>query len=347
MATSFQLLQKIKFGQLYSNEDEDPMEAIQSRLDEVTMMVKPKAEWGNFIDTIEPEQRAKIMKYKEIDHEQIRKERRKNWTPLIRFRNAVSTVLLLYRACHPRKRYLADEKADTAPGPVKKIKLNNSNDNKREFTNINLKSSIGFDVQLSLITRPEHRTEHDLKRVTWVLRATKAFKHLFPAQLEDQLARLVFYERYDDKRIVAQQGRDPERFYYIMSGKLHKVREYRLLSGVVTRNEGVVEKGKHTDPEEMAHNWPREHHLVTKGAVEVLILEKPDFLDLQHTCKGPPVDFLQSLDLFKEFPCEEFLNSPDAIDFKYYGQDKMIVKDTNRTPWLHVVKTVYFYLYLK
>ena len=41
--------------------DEDPMEAIQSRLDEVTMMVKPKAEWGNFIDTIEPEQRAKIM----------------------------------------------------------------------------------------------------------------------------------------------------------------------------------------------------------------------------------------------------------------------------------------------
>ena len=41
--------------------DDDPMEAIQSRLDEVTMMVKPKAEWGNFIDTIEPEQRAKIM----------------------------------------------------------------------------------------------------------------------------------------------------------------------------------------------------------------------------------------------------------------------------------------------
>ena len=41
--------------------DDDPMEAIQSRLDEVSMMVKPKAEWGNFIDTIEPEQRDRIM----------------------------------------------------------------------------------------------------------------------------------------------------------------------------------------------------------------------------------------------------------------------------------------------
>ena len=27
----------------------------------------------------------------------------------------------------------------------------------------------------------------------------------------------------------------------------------------------------------------------------------------------------RALDLFKEFPCEEFRNNPDAIDFKYYG----------------------------
>ena len=27
----------------------------------------------------------------------------------------------------------------------------------------------------------------------------------------------------------------------------------------------------------------------------------------------------RSLDLFKEFPCEEFRNCPDAIDFTYYG----------------------------
>ena len=27
----------------------------------------------------------------------------------------------------------------------------------------------------------------------------------------------------------------------------------------------------------------------------------------------------RTLDLFKEFPCEEFLDSPDAIEFEYYG----------------------------
>jgi hypothetical protein len=35
-----------------------------------------------------------------------------------------------------------------------------------------------------------------IKQITQILRATKAFKHLFPAQLEEQLARVVAYERY-------------------------------------------------------------------------------------------------------------------------------------------------------
>lgn len=29
----------------------------------------------------------------------------------------------------------------------------------------------------------------------------------------------LIIRRHDDKRIVAQQGKDPERFYYVMSGK--------------------------------------------------------------------------------------------------------------------------------
>lgn len=27
----------------------------------------------------------------------------------------------------------------------------------------------------------------------------------------------------------------------------------------------------------------------------------------------------RSIELFKEFPCDLFLENPDAIDFKYYG----------------------------
>lgn len=314
--------------------DEDPLETIKTRMDEINMMVKPRAEYGNYLETIDPEQKEKIVKYKYVDHNEIRKKKRKHWTAMNRFQDAVLTIILLYRASHPRKRYLSEDKPDTAPDGVKKIKQKNN-----VVHDLLKKSSLGFDMQLSLATQPEYRTPDDVKKITHILRATKAFKHLFPAQLEEQLARVVAYERYDTRRIIAQQGRDPERFYFILTGKLSKVREYRLMSGIVTRDEGSVEKGCTTDPQEMSQNWPREHHLVAKGHVEVLIIDKNDFADLLHTCKGPPIDFLQQLDLFKEFPCEEFATNPDAIDFRYYGQDTIVVKDSNRTPWLHVVKT--------
>ena len=33
-------------------------------------------------------------------------------------------------------------------------------------------------------------------KVMWVLRATKAFKHLFPTEMEREVAKVVGYERY-------------------------------------------------------------------------------------------------------------------------------------------------------
>lgn len=41
--------------------DDDPLEAIKSRMDEIQLMVKPRAELGNFLDTIDPAQKEKIV----------------------------------------------------------------------------------------------------------------------------------------------------------------------------------------------------------------------------------------------------------------------------------------------
>ena len=54
--------------------------------------------------------------------------------------------------------------------------------------------NIGEHNYVNLFTR--YILSYLIFQVTWVLRATKAFKHLFPAQLESQLAKLVSYERY-------------------------------------------------------------------------------------------------------------------------------------------------------
>ncbi|XP_050416600.1 uncharacterized protein LOC126830283 [Patella vulgata] len=128
-------------------------------------------------------------------------------------------------------------------------------------------------------------------------------------------------------------------FYYVLNGRIQKLREYQLTSGCVNKCMGYLNKGMTSNTDDLIKNRPREYHLVAKGPVEVLILHREDFMRLQNTTHGPPVDFLKTVDLFSEFPCEEFLSHPDAIEYRYYGQNKIIAKDALDTPWIHVIKS--------
>ncbi|XP_035824877.1 uncharacterized protein LOC101847947, partial [Aplysia californica] len=59
--------------------DDDPLEGINNRLEEVQSMVKPKAELSGFIEDMDPEQRERIYRITNMDFHTVSKERRKNW----------------------------------------------------------------------------------------------------------------------------------------------------------------------------------------------------------------------------------------------------------------------------
>lgn len=308
---------------------------ITDRIQEVKSMLKPRAELGDFINNMDPAQKERIKKISEMDAESVKHFRQSGRrSPKTKLKHATRLLLMMIHACHPRRKYYKEDKPDTA-STLKRMKKSID----KEDADTYARSSIGFDMQLALSTSPEFRSEKDIKRATWVLRATKAFKNLFPVEVETELARIVAYERYDASRIISYQGKDPERFYYILTGKMQKVKEYRLSSGIVSRNEGFIEKGTTTDVDDLESNWPRDHHLVSRGQVEVLIIHRDDFLRLRNRTQGPPVEFLRSLDLFMEFPVEVFINNQDAIDLRYYGQNLIICDDSNRTPWIFIVKS--------
>uniref|UniRef100_K1PHN1 Uncharacterized protein n=2 Tax=Magallana gigas TaxID=29159 RepID=K1PHN1_MAGGI len=267
-------------------EDENPVTTVNSRIDEINSMVKPKADIGILIQNMNPEQKEKIKNEDKLRH-------------------ALLMVKIMNRAHLPRRKYFKEEKP-VAGMALRRLKAQDQ----AEQTDVPLRSSLAFDMELALTTHPAYRTEEDLAKVIWVLRATKAFNHLFPVEKERDLAEVVGYEKYDPNRIIAYQGRKPERFYYIMTGKVRKVREYGLSTGKVTRTEGLINKGTTTDLEELEEQWSREHHLVTHGNVEVLILHRSDLMRLQNKLEGPPIDYLR--------------------------QDAVISDDTNRTPWIHV-----------
>ncbi|GFO10676.1 cyclic nucleotide-binding domain-containing protein 2-like [Plakobranchus ocellatus] len=296
--------------------DDDPLEGINNRLEEVQSMVKPKVELSDFLEELDPEQRERIyVSFKRL----MMKGRegvvgRKRWWGglLLSFwRYSLQCQLSNFdhRKSPQVQGYFNPDDPEAGPATMRK---------QRQFyrkSKQSAKASLSSDLQDVLWTNPMFRTAEHIKRVTWLLKTTKAFKHCFPTEMIEEVAKVLAYERYDDNRHIAYQGRPPERFYYVLTGRIHKLREYKLTSGCVNKPMGFMHKGFTSDPEELEHGWNRECHLVAKGPVEVLILAKDDFIRLQHTTQGPPIDFLY--------------------------QNRLITRDVNRTPWLHVVKSGY------
>ncbi|XP_064637800.1 uncharacterized protein LOC135494004 isoform X2 [Lineus longissimus] len=314
------------------NKDDLP-DLVERRFKELTEMTKPVIRPHSIFDQLDDEIKERVLRMIDVGPVEFTKMRRKGWKTPNMFQYAGRMALIIAKACNSRKRYLR-ESVDGGPvgkGKVKRIS---------ELTNKGgTKSSLGWDMSLSLYTRPEFRTDKHLKMITWILRATRAFTHLFPAEMELECARHVCYGRYDDGRLIAHQGRAPDWFYYVISGKIQMLRQYDLNSGMVTKSIGTLSKDMTTKPEELEQGIPREYNLVAKGAVEVLILHKSAFEELLQTNEGPPIDFLRNIELFEEFPIDEFMTHQESIEYKYYGENKVVVKDTNRTPWLHIVKS--------
>lgn len=72
---------------------------------------------------------------------------------------------------------------------------------------------------MTLITQPEYRENSSVQKILWILKAAKAFQDLFPDENQMELARNAAYDRYEDGRIVANQGSVPNRLYFILSGR--------------------------------------------------------------------------------------------------------------------------------
>nr|KAG5698817.1 hypothetical protein BaRGS_019669 [Batillaria attramentaria] len=256
--------------------EDDPLEGISNRLEEIQSMVKPKAELSEFLVDMTPEQRERILKITNMDPDTVKNDRRRDWKALDYVRHTFRVVYIMACNTLPSRRYFNPEDPEAGPAVMRRQRKIYGQGGRDKAL---IKSSLSMEMQISLTTHPDYRTHYDLKRVLWVLRATKAFKHLFPTEMEREVAKVVGYERYDDNRHIAYQGRTPERFYYVLAGRIQKLKEYRLTTGCVNKSMGFMNKGMTSDPEELEQQWFRECHLVAKGPVEVLILHrdaKPD-----------------------------------------------------------------------
>lgn len=274
----------------------------------------------------------------------IQEKSQSHLTPLEKFIWAARVVHVLVSSCMRWRRYKKPDgstksRQDSADSGTRKGSQKNSGIgfDTRAFKG---KSKISDELRQILTSIPRVRTNEGLKKIQRLCRSTRAFM-IFPLERESDLSRLVGYERYDNGRVLACQGRIPERFYYVLSGRVSKVCVYDLAAGVTKMSFGELMQGNTTDPVELMNGTEREHSLICKGPVEVLVLDKEDFMELMNTSpdSGLPIETLRSIELFRNFPLEKFLDDKDAIMTKYFAKEAVIVKDSSDTPFFYIVKS--------
>lgn len=274
----------------------------------------------------------------------IEEKHQSHLTALEKFVWAARVVHVLVSSCMRWRRYKrSDESTKSSRASVQSGTGKSSQKNSGigfDSRSSKGKSKISDELRQILTSIPKVRTNEDLKKIQRLCRSTRAFM-IFPLEREADVSRLVGYERYDNGRVLACQGRVPERFYYVLSGRVSKVCVYDLAAGVTKMSFGELMQGNTTDPVELMNGTVREHSLICKGPVEVLVLDKEDFMELMNTSpdSGLPIETLRSIELFRNFPLEKFFEEKDAIVTKYFAKDAVIVRDSNDTPFFYIVKS--------
>ncbi|XP_077971587.1 uncharacterized protein LOC120346562 [Styela clava] len=203
-------------------------------------------------------------------------------------------------------------------------------------------SSINRELQIILSTPPEHRTIENLRKIQYYMKATGAHRLLASASTNEDLqnlARYVAYERYENDRVVAQQGRPPDRFYFLITGKLLIVKEYQIDTGIISKTVGVLTKGMTTNVEEMEKRNLRKSSLICRGPVETLVLDCDNYFLIHGERGGAPREFLSRHSLFRTFPFETVKCHKQLLKLQYFPKGAIIFGGGSEFEWIYIIKS--------
>jgi len=130
-----------------------------------------------------------------------------------------------------------------------------------------------------LIKLPTERTKADLFKLGEILDRLKCFKKFY-WQTRRDLAGVVYYDSFEDGRIIVKEGHPSHSLYFIMSGKvLVTQEEEHKFSGVIQTNVlGFMEEGASFGELALLHNMRRTATIRCKGSqCEFLRVDRDDF----------------------------------------------------------------------
>ncbi|XP_071129628.1 cyclic nucleotide-binding domain-containing protein 2-like isoform X5 [Mytilus edulis] len=206
----------------------------------------------------------------------------------------------------------------------------------------NKQDRVPIEGKRILRVSPQKRTERDLRYLQVCLRNIKAFAE-YPKTMQERLCRVGWYETYEPRRAIVRQGHLPHSFYFILSGVII-VTQYDEERGC-TKFLVCLGRGMAFGELAVITNSRRQATCSTRTTTELLCISAKDFVEIFmsggiHGFRNPEQEsFMRNVPFLKEWPIELLPTNPKACMFHFFNRGQVLVRDSNRSDWIYIVKS--------
>ncbi|KAM4702104.1 cyclic nucleotide-binding domain-containing protein 2-like [Discoglossus pictus] len=217
----------------------------------------------------------------------------------------------------------------------------------RSYFKAKLEMVLTSEAQFILSSPPDKRTSEDVKLAMLSLRATVNTFAGYPVHIQEQLAKVGWYECFGPGRVIIRQGHVPQNFYLILSGTtvVTKVSSSKKTGEHFSKTVAFLKKGKYFGDVAILTNAKRNATVVCHDNVSLLAIARQDFLNIflhNDSQEGPEyIQLLQNIDLLTGWPIHKLpYNNPRICLHTFYRQGTVITRDSKASSKIYVVKTL-------
>ncbi|XP_041362226.1 uncharacterized protein LOC121378215 [Gigantopelta aegis] len=204
----------------------------------------------------------------------------------------------------------------------------------------NTEERLGQEARRLLQMDPRERTETDLQYLVIILCSIPAFAE-YPRRMQHRLCEVGWYETYEPKRAVIREGHPPHAFYFIISGTVIVTTH----EGSSTRTLVSLNRGMSFGELAVITRRRRQATVSTQTETELLCISVQDFTDifmsggLQNLNDPDHNSFIRSIGFLRQWPVDCLSENPEACMFHYFNRGQVLVRDSNNSDWIYIVKT--------
>ncbi|XP_069059561.1 cyclic nucleotide-binding domain-containing protein 2-like [Pleurodeles waltl] len=207
-------------------------------------------------------------------------------------------------------------------------------------------SVISTEAQLILSSPPRSRTSEGVKLAMLSLRATVDAFARYPVLIQQELAKVGWYECFGPGRVIIRQGHVPQNFYLILSGTavVTKVTLNKQTGELFPKTVAFLKKGTYFGDVAILTSAKRNATVVCHDNVSMLAVSREDFLSIflnNESREGPDfIKFLHKIQIFSGWPIEKLpYSNPRICVHTFFRPGTVITKDSKASSKIYVIKS--------